>query len=90
MSPIIPLWHRGLRIWSCHCSRLGGCCEKSLIPSPGTSMCSQALPEIKNKKLGSSCPGAAEGNLTRNHKVVDLIPGLAQWIKDPVLPRAVV
>ena len=24
-------------------------------------------------------------NLTRIHKVVGLIPGLAQWVKDPVL-----
>ena len=24
-------------------------------------------------------------NLTRNHEVVGLIPGLAQWVKDPVL-----
>ena len=24
-------------------------------------------------------------NLTGNHKVVDLIPGLAQWVKDLVL-----
>ena len=23
------------------------------------------------------------GNLTRGHEVVDLIPGLAQWVKDP-------
>ena len=29
--------------------------------------------------------GSAETNLTRNHKVEGLIPGLAQWIKDPVL-----
>ena len=25
-------------------------------------------------------------NLTRNHEVVDLIPGLAQWVKHLVLP----
>ena len=28
-------------------------------------------------------------NLTRNHEVVGSIPGLVQWVKDPVLPSAV-
>ena len=34
----------------------------------------------------SSCPGAVEMNPTRNHEVVlGSIPGLTQWVKDPVL-----
>ena len=40
---------------------------------------------IKKKKLG--VPVMAQGltNLTRIHEVAGLIPGLIQWVKDPVL-----
>ena len=40
---------------------------------------------VFKKWVGSSHPGAVETNPTRNHEVKGLIPGLAQWVKDPVL-----
>ena len=41
---------------------------------------------LTSKKLRrSSRHGTVETNLTRNHEVVGLIPGLTQWVKDLAL-----
>ena len=41
---------------------------------------------VKNPWPGSSRHGTVETNPTRNREVEGLIPDLAQWVKDPVLP----
>ena len=47
-------------------------------------------PSVKTKQLGAPVVVQWLTTLTRNREVSGSIPGLAQWVKDPALPGAVV
>ena len=41
------MWHSRLRVWHCHCSSSGHCCDVGLIPGLGTSACCGCGPPPK-------------------------------------------
>ena len=63
-------------------------CSLSLEGGPYLGMAVSFPFNVQLKKLlrWNSRHGTVETNLTRNHEVVRSIPGLAQWLKDPVFP----
>ena len=59
--------------------------QEKLHPEPKGLFQGYQPPGLLNCTFESSHHGAAETNPTRNHEVVGSIPGLTQWVKDPVL-----
>ena len=58
----------------------------SHLPKPRVYSCSSSASTLQIGHSWSSYHGSVETNLTRIHKDTGLIPGLAQWVKDLVLP----
>ena len=57
--------------------------------SNGDKASLSAISLVKKRNRGC-CPGSAAANPTGVHADAGVIPGLAQRVKDPVWPRAVV
>ena len=72
--------------WACHVSSIVLDAGGSLVPALKELPGGQGIRALKMSHKRSSCCGEVEMNLTRNHEVAGSIPGLAQWVKDPVLP----
>ena len=96
------MWHRGLRIWHCHCSILGGCCSSGSVLWPGNFHMLWVQPKKKKNHfhpqitsvytfliiyLRSSRYRAMGSALSLQHWDTTLIPSLAQQVKDPALPH---